>query len=167
MRQREREVVTVAIDEVVVDTNVFVHANNTGVTFCASAREALCNIDQQGIIICLDDEFDIVESRNRSWIGSEYFKHIRIGTFGYAILLKIIMRGNIRQIFKDKYLRFKRQFRQIVRDNVDICFLLVALGCASHILVSNDFEDFQQPKRSKIRKQYGISIISSREFQTV
>jgi predicted nucleic acid-binding protein len=150
--------------ELVVDTNIFLHSNNAQNKYFESSFKLLNELVDNNIKLCVDDEFNTDEAKNTSWIGSEYVDKIHPGTFGYAILLKTIINGNILQIEKKKFNKQKSKLTKLIQNKADLVFLIITLGTESQTFASNDYEDFQQDKRNKIYKDYKISILNSNEM---
>jgi len=152
------------VSELVVDTNIFLHASNEGVKYCDSARSLLKVIIQNDIAICVDDVYDSNPARTTSRIGSEYERYITPGTHGHTMLLTIINSGKIKQIEKKKYNTQKRILTRIIRDKTDLVFVVISIGVAGQTLASNDFEDLSQRKRLTINNKFGVSIVTSIEL---
>jgi predicted nucleic acid-binding protein len=157
------------MNDIVVDTNVLVQTNNTNTHYNRSATETLHRIQQSDLKICVDDVFNIDESKNTSVIGHEYIKHVRAGTLAYAFLLERIKTGKIVQIYKKDFGRIKRKLsRKIINremtNTYDIAFVITAYGSSDKILVSNDYADFNEVMRNYILKKFSVSILDSDEY---
>jgi hypothetical protein len=157
------------MNDIVVDTNVLVHTNNANTHYNGSAIKTLYRIKQFDMYICVDDVFNIDESKNTSIIGHEYIKHIRTGTFAYAFLLERILTGKISQIRKKDFSNVKRKLnRKIINKEMtnthDIAFVIVAYGSNNKILVSNDYDDFNELIREYILNEFSVSILDSDEY---
>lgn len=65
------------ITDVVVDTNVWVHASNPGEQRFEAALEFLEKLlYSASILLCVDEGFSLDEASNRSLIGREYLDNI-------------------------------------------------------------------------------------------
>lgn len=151
-------------DDCVIDTNVFCHSDNEKeINYYESSKRFLDFFARQETFLCVDDEFNAIESRNRSWIGSEYFKHLRTGTYGYTKLLELIHKGRIKIITRKKVNSYKRKIGKIIRNRCDVIFVCVTIGSDDKVFVSNDFLDFTEDIRNSFKKKYKINICSSNE----
>jgi len=63
--------------DIVLDTNVLMHAENSQEARCEQSGNLLQAPKICTTKLCVDEGFDLNESRNRSQIGSEYLKHLR------------------------------------------------------------------------------------------
>jgi predicted nucleic acid-binding protein len=157
------------MNDIVVDTNVLVHTNNTNTHYNVSAIKTLRHIKQFDMYICVDDVFNIDESKNTSIIVHEYIKHIRIGTFAYTFLLERILTRKISQIRKKDFSCIKRKLNRKIIDKKmtnthDIAFVIAAYGSNTKILVSNDYADFNELIREYVFNEFSVSILDSDEY---
>lgn len=152
------------LKDIVVDTNIFIHANNNAIKSCESCIAFLNRLLNSNVFLAIDDEFNIDESKNTSRISYEYFKYIRHGSLSYAILLSIIKSNRIKQILESEYNCHKKLFNKIVRNKDDIIFLSVSLCTEDKIFITNDFEDFNSGKRKLWEKDMDLKLLSSIEL---
>jgi len=153
------------INDIVVDTNVFMHANNDKIKFCKSSKEFIGYLSNCNILLCLDDGFDPVQSKNQSHIAHEYFTHIRHGEFAYGILLKILSSKNYKIIKKSQYKKYKKLVNQCIRNTFDRIFICIAIVSDSKLFISNDFEDLDLQKRKYLEKSIkNLRILSSAQL---
>jgi len=150
------------VGNVVVDTNVLVHAANENDQFFEDSQRALDQVLEYGLGICVDEEYIPDPARNSSFIGYEYLEHVGHGSYGYMFLLAALEGKRIKQVCKQDYTRFKRIFRQMVRNNADIIFLSVAMA-TDKLLVSNDYEDMQAPKRKHWYRTHRLLVKDASE----
>lgn len=155
------------ISDIVIDTNVFVHSDNPHIHFNNSAKETLQRVIDENIKICVDDIFDIRECENTSRIGSEYYRNLTPGTYGYTCLLQILIKQNIKQIIKKEFNREKRELGQLVSNRTDIVFVIVTIGSDCKTLVSNDYQDFNRNNRNIIKRRFDINIKDSDDFNSI
>ena len=73
-------------EDIVIDTNVLVHAGNPGVDHFEPALQLLEWLSQEPVAMCTDPGWSMDEARNRSHIMSEYFEHLRFGSPGMAVV---------------------------------------------------------------------------------
>ena len=150
------------IADMVIDTNVFVHADNPMEARCAASRSLLQRILSVGTILRVDEGYDSNEARNRSHIGSEYQHNLRFGSMGLAVLVQLAGQGRIRTLpRKVPDAATAKKIRQLLRNTTDRVFLSVAYGSHEKILVSHDYVDFQEAKRPTIREVLGVAVIEA------
>jgi len=149
------------VKDVVVDTNVFLHANDSNQKYYSSAKTFLGNLQNSTWLLCVDEILDLNGSRNKSFIGQEYIDYIRFGSTSYIILYSIIKNSHIKSISKKEIAKYKQKACQCVRDKTDRIFLCVAAASDSKTLISNDFEDFQVRKRTDIKRKWNVEIKAS------
>jgi hypothetical protein len=157
------------MSDIVIDTNVLVHTNNENNHFNKSAVSTLTIVRNRELSICVDDVFNIDESKNTSIIGHEYIKHIRQGTLAYAFLLDRILKRKIVQIVKKDYNKVKQKLnRKIIHGDMnkphDIAFVIVAYGSNDKLLISNDYGDFTDDIRQYVADSFSVSILDSDEY---
>lgn len=151
-------------NDCVIDTNVFCHSNNSQNKYCESANIFLEAFKSSNLCLCVDDEYNSVEAQNTSWIASEYFEHNRWGSKGYTFLQEIFSCENrIKQVSKSELKQIKRFVTRHVADKTDVIFICVAVGTTDKVLVSNDYTDMPERKRTDFHDKYSIRIISSTE----
>ena len=152
------------LSELVIDTNVLAHCHNTIEPRAADALRLTKAIIAGNQVLCVDEGFSMEEARNRSLIGAEYLKHLRVGTPGYAMVAHLAQRKRIRSVPKrPTSSRAKRRIDQIIRNTSDRAFVGVAWHSAEHVLVSHDFTDFDQAKRDTIAREIGVEIVEAVE----
>jgi len=149
--------------DIVVDTNVFVHTNDENNRFCVSAQKILKKLIGSKTLFCIDEGFDDDESKNKSFIGYEYHTYIRFGTYAYGMFLKLLNDDLVREIPKRSYVQNKRRAGQYISDSIDKIFLSVTLVSDSKKLISNDFQDFNRRKRIELKRRLKVDILSSDE----
>lgn len=149
--------------ELVIDTNVIVHAHNEANLYHESALACLTSVLQSKINICVDDDFQFINN-NSSVIISEYIQHVRSGTYGYYFLLQMASNGRITVYQKKNYNKEKALLRKIIPNKHDIIFLIITLASHDKYFISNDYNDFNTTIRNEIKRKYDTTIDSSKEF---
>jgi predicted nucleic acid-binding protein len=159
------------MNDIVIDTNVLLHTNNEENNYWQSANETLNLILRRDIYICVDDVFNIDESKNTSVIGHEYLTHIRHGTYAYYFLMDRLINEKITQIFKKDHINIKRELSRMIKkgeikNRHDITFVIVAYGSQDKTLISNDYDDFNKENRKYISRKFQVSVLDSDEYKT-
>jgi predicted nucleic acid-binding protein len=151
------------MDDVVVDTNVFVHSNNPQEETYAASRQLVEKISNCSAKLCLDEGFHTDPAKNRSKIGYEYIKHVRHGSLAFALILKLVTQQRIRILPCKVDARSKKIICQKIRKPPDRVFLSVAINSLERTLVSHDFEDFSDQKRVYLKNELNVGVITASE----
>jgi hypothetical protein len=155
--QNPREGDSVLID-VTVDTNVFLHSANQGEERCAASREFLHGLLDGDTFLCIDEGFDIDESRNKSIIGCEYLANLRFVDPAFAVIVALGKKGRILGLKRTTDSATQRRILRLISNKIDRTFLKISFNSRSRILVSHDFTDFPLAKRGAIRNELGVNI---------
>lgn len=147
--------------EIVVDTNVFMHASNTICEYSSSAVDLMAQLIESKVLLCVDDIFDSNEALNTSHIASEYFRFLVPGSIGHTTLLAIISNGRVKSYCKKDFTSQKRRITKMIRDKTDVVFICIAYASSDKTLISNDFEDMVKKKRKVIYKDFNVNTITS------
>jgi hypothetical protein len=149
--------------DVTVDTNVFLHSANEGEQRCEASREFLRGLLGGTACLCIDEGFDLEESRNRSIIGSEYLTNLRFVDPAFAIIVELGKRGRIIVLKKATDPATHRKILQLISNKIDRVFLKVSFNSRSQVFVSHDFTDFPEEKRARIRQELGVIAVEASE----
>lgn len=151
------------IFDLVVDTNVFLHSTDTRQQLCAPAKQFLAKLLAGATFLCIDEGFDMDESKNRSVIGSEYFDKLRFVDAAFAIITALGGKGRILKLPKAVDPRAGKKIRQLVRNKTDRTFLKVSYNSQCRTFVSHDFEDLPAAKRVVIAREIGVASVNAVE----
>src|SRR5689334_4111585 len=127
--------------DLVIDTNVLLHAENHAEQRQAAALELIQCLLASNIAICVDEGFDPDQARNRSAIAGEYLLRLRFGSIGLNLVSTLASTGRVRQLPRRPETAKARRINQLLRNTYDRAFLGVACNSQDKILVSHDFED--------------------------
>jgi predicted nucleic acid-binding protein len=157
------------MNDIVIDTNVLLHAENKAIHYCRSAFRTLELVLKADLCLCVDDVFSMDSFRNTSVIGHEYIQYIRTGTFAYAFLLDRLIKGKYKQIFKNEHKKIKLLLNKKVKNGEihnrhDLAFVITAYGSQNKMLISNDYDDFNDRIREYILNSFLINILDSDEY---
>lgn len=147
------------LEDVVVDANIFAHAQNPKEKHCDAAAEFLERLLQVNTKLCLDGYFED-GPRNSSLIGQEYLNSVQPTGKGYAFLVKLLSSGRVKMGVSRKV---PPNVRKIVADaipknNHDRTLVFVSYNSASRVVVSHDYMDFPKAVRGRIRKELGVVV---------
>jgi len=150
--------------DIVIDTNVLKHANNTKEHRQKHAIELITYLLSSNEFICLDEGFSLNESLNKSHIGNEYITHLKVGMLGYSFLVKIALEKRIKEVPKSTELAISKVINQKIRNLKDRVFLKVTNNAAGKTLISHDFTDISLTKRDFFRENLTIVVIEASEY---
>ena len=156
--------------DIVVDTNVFVHAGNPRVKFFEGARRFMHALENTTVPLCVDKpREDAAPDDNTSLILFEYKAKVLPSSYGFAVLAKLASTKRIKWVSRDVGPAVNGKIRALVPSNIrDRTFLRVAYGSLAKIFVSDDGTDFSTPVRKRIAKQLSVRVEhSSIEFATL
>ncbi len=153
------------IRDVVIDTNVLMHAQDSTCDKFNDANVFLTALGASATVICVDAGFTWEEASNRSLIGQEYLAHLQHGSTAYSLVEEMARSGRVVEVDRKVGDYQRKQINQLIRSEKarDKTFLRVAVNSHEQILVSHDYEDFQPAKRATIRARLGVSIIEARD----
>lgn len=150
--------------DIVIDTNVFMHsADNRQFGFQKPARRLLDLLKKCDTKLCVDPGFHPDPARNRSYIGHEYFEHIRFVHPAFAVIVLLGRAGRIVETSKSVERRAQKIIRQLVTDKTDRVFVKVTFNSQSRTLVSHDFRHIPVRSRSKLRRQLTVEVTEALE----
>jgi hypothetical protein len=147
------------LTDIVIDTNVFLHAQNPNEDRFQSAIEFLQQLLTVDTKLCIDGVFDL-KAPHLSLIAHEYLEHIKPGGLGYATLVNLLQSGRVKMNTSAKIAPVLRRMvvSLIPGDSRDRTFVFVAYNSHSKVLVSHDWVDFKPHVRERIRKQLVVTI---------
>ena len=149
------------MDDVVIDTNVLVHATNPNEDRFDDALTLLGRISETEIKLCIDDGYNMDPARNGSHILAEYLEHIGLGSVPYVVLEQLALAGRIQEYNRRSDQATARKVNQLIRNKRDRTFINVAHQSVEKVLVSHDYIDYQVGKRDTIRRELGVDVIEA------
>jgi len=153
--------------DVVVDTNIFLHAENTIEQRKAESVNFLERLVQAETSLCVDEGFDWdSEPQNRSHIGSEYHNFIVETSLGYYVLTKLAGDGRIKLVKKKVSTQMGR-ICNCIKDATDRVFVKVAFNSEERILVSHDTEDLNQRVRERVSEELTVRFVNAMQGSTL
>jgi len=155
--------------EIIIDTNIFLHANNP-CNKCFESSEEFLNfvLENCNIKICVD-----IGKSDGSQILQEYLDHINLQAPGRGSFILSHILASKRYVGKNKHPQYENSKRRndrkkkIIETNisnheqVDRIFLGVTCNSRDKIFISDDFSDFHKRKRSILRAKLDIDIFCS------
>lgn len=147
--------------DVVADTNVLVDAGNPGSIRFECSVELLTRLLNSDTVLKIDPQSKSLTSTRAGHIMTEYLDNLHHGSFGFSVLSALASAKRILEINELPSYSVKRKVNQMIRNKVDRIFLCVSIKSQEKILVSHDYNDFQQPKRVNIRRKFGVRVIEA------
>ena len=151
------------LNDIVIDTNVFVHASDaSSPKFVASKALAKRMLEVETLLI-VDEGFSANESKNKSPIVYEYFEKLRFGMYGFYVLVELFSGERVSSPEIEITHQTKRAIVQIIRNKTDQKFLAVSVASKNKVLVSHDYTDFQVGKRIFIKRAFSTDVLTAEE----
>jgi len=149
--------------DIVVDTNVFLHAENRQEPRREQAEGLLLALQNQTCttLLCVDEGFDVNEANNRSHIGSEYLRHLRFGTLAYAVVVHLLGSQRTKQVPRGVPRNVSRRISQQGVVGADRTFIKVAYNSQDKTLACHDFDDVPEAVRARLRGSIGVRILAA------
>ena len=147
------------LDDLVVDTNVLMHADDPRQPVQQEqARALLDRLLDAPTVLAVDEGFDVNSSRNRSQIGHEYLRNLTGASLGMQVIASLASNDRVRVTPRKVDQAIKKRINQLVRKKTDRSFLAVACNTESRTFCSHDFQDFQKAKRKTIAKDLTVHV---------
>lgn len=151
-------------DDVVVDTNVWVHSGNPDNEYFEHSLALVKWLSEVPTKICTDPGADIVEAKNRSIIFSEYLKHLRFGSPAFSVIAAKAAADQLKEVDRAVGRAALNKINRIITNRVDRTFLRVAVNSSERALVSHDFTDFDAAKRLTIEREFSVSVLEAEDY---
>lgn len=151
------------IVDIVIDTNILMHANNNEEATqedCIALINYLLNSTE---LVCIDTAIDVNQSR----ILHEYIDKLRTpGTTGRNFVERMLQWQRFKPVSKSVNQRKTKIINQNINHNKneDKIFVKVTCNSVEKLLVSHDFEDFQNWKRDLFNDELEIQIVTASEI---
>lgn len=150
--------------DIVVDTNVLLHATNPSAgQYFTDSIDFLKRLAESDLNLCVDEGFSLDTSKNRSMIGHEYLKHLQPASTSYQLLMQLALSSRISLVPSKVDRRISKIVTQVIRKKSDRVYLKVACNSENSTLTSHDFEDFSKDKRKSLKKKIGVTIACANE----
>jgi len=151
------------LKDIVVDTNVFVHESNPGVTYHTQSKKLVNTLWGVPTSLCIDEGFHVEPALNRSLIGHEYLNNIPIGSLAYALISQLANTGRMKTVSRCVAPVVGRKVNQKIAERRDRTFLKVAINSQDHFLCSHDFRHFSNSKRAEVKKLFDVRVKAAGE----
>ena len=155
------------LNDIVIDTNILMHANNSQEPSQADCINLIQNLLSSEVKLCLDEGLDVNEAKNKSRIWHEYMDNLRThGTTGRSFLEKILQQKRIKEISKRVTPRTIKLINQTINHDkpVDKIFIKVTCNSGEKLFVTHDTEDFPDWKRVHYNRNLNIKLVYAHEI---
>ncbi|HEX5152627.1 MAG TPA: hypothetical protein VFW07_14350 [Parafilimonas sp.] len=140
--------------ELVIDTNIFIHAENENYEYQDDCILLL------NTIIESDDIFVCIDENGKIW--NEYSLHIKPGMLANAMFLKLGTE-RLKLLPRNIHAHINKKINQTGIKEADRIFVRIAYKTQDKILVSDEHEDFVNKIREIIKKEIGVDVIMANE----
>lgn len=146
--------------EVVVDANVWAHADNEDVSYVDACVLLCSQIASTTFVLCVDGGWSM-DDTNRSRIGVEYQDWVRVGSLGYHAI--VWLASNERVVFIEN-MKPSDADRQAIaallpNNKHDRHYLRLVICTADRLFISHDYEDFTDEVRDACESRWGVRIL--------
>jgi hypothetical protein len=148
----------VALADVVIDTDVLMHAENPETSEYQTSRGFIEQLIGSNTAVCFDLGFDTDEARNRSAIASEYFNHLPPGSLGLAMIYECALADRVRTVSTKVSAAVNRAIRQLIWDKSDQKFVKVVVNSEEHVLVTHNDSHFG-PAAAQLASQLNVEVL--------
>ena len=149
------------LTDIVIDTNVFAHADNPQEHRQRDAVELLEALLACDTLLVVDEGLDADEARNRSAIWREIGSVMTPNSFAFYFCQTLLSSGRVAEVSRKVDVAIARKINQCVRKPMDRTFLRVAYNTDERILISHDFEDFQVRKRRFLEQAISVLVVEA------
>jgi len=147
------------MDDVVVDTNVFKHAQDRSSHHFMASAQFIASLLGSEVKLCLDQGFDIDNSAQpTSLIGAEYTKHLQPQSYGHIALALLLATGRYKAVGTKVSDAARKWSDAEIGKKRDRTFFRVAALSVDKTLVSHDEEDFSMPIRTSAKRKFSVTI---------
>lgn len=149
------------LTDLVVDTNIFVHAHNKGLGARHDEALALTRrliADEVTTVLRVDPGFHVDESRNTSKIGAEYLAFVVPGMLGHAVIQRLAAGMRVQPVDTALDEETRVAVNALVQDESDRIFLRVTLNSDERVLASHDDAAFPDDVRDECEARWSMVL---------
>jgi len=147
--------------DIVLDTNVLMHADNDKEPRCQMSRDLLTELQDCATHLCVDEGFNLDEAKNRSQIYSEYLGHLRHGTLGFALVAHLARSQRVRTVSRGVPPQVSKKIYTQGLSGPDRTYVKVAFNSDGKTLACHDFGDVPVTVRVRLRKTIGVHVLDA------
>ena len=147
--------------DLVIDTNILVHASNGNGPYHKSSIQIVDWLRDSDVSIVLDDTGKAKPDPSTSVLYSEYRRHLTPTTLGWIVVSHLMRTGRASFVARPNQAA-KKSIEQILpRNKQDRAVLGAAHSSVDKLLLTNDWDDFDQAARKACRKDLRVSVLDS------
>lgn len=146
------------LDDVVIDTDVLMHADNPEYFDYDEARAFVEEMRSCQTCICIDES-------DQGAIAQEYLDRLPPGSLGGVLLREAADDARIRFVSRKVPSAVINLIRQCVHDKSDHKWLRVAYNSREKIVTSHNTKHLH-PQRTRIAKRIGVEVLTAGECRT-
>jgi predicted nucleic acid-binding protein len=150
----------VALVDVVIDTDVLMHAENEESADQEPSRRLIRRLLNSETRLCFDEGFNAEEAKNRSAIAGEYFERLPHGALGLALVLERALAGQIRVLPLKVPPPVNRAINQLVWDKSDRKFVKVAYNSTERTLVTHNTTHLA-PATAALGQRFDVDVVDA------
>jgi hypothetical protein len=147
--------------DVVIDTNVFVHATNRENFAFASSIALMEELRVVSTALCVDAPSLERARGDLGAIMNEYRSNLTFGMLGFAVLGHLASNERLRFIDTDVAQQDRRDVWTLLDGRVDRVFALVAIKSEERELVTHDDTDFDEVVCEALLTRWGVSVTNA------
>ena len=155
---------TLDLEDIVVDTNIWMHASNPDVDTFIDALEFVLSLKRSPTLLCFDTGASINEAENRSKILSEYRAHIGDSGVGSHVLAHLLNSGRWTDIDPKVVSSQRKVILQNIPDSSDHIFAKVATNSKCRSLISHDYTAFHQKCKAALKAACKVRVLTCSEI---
>ena len=135
------------LTDIIIDTNIFVHADTLKNSNRDSAIRFLSTLKGKKTQLCVDEHYDFDDSsKNESFIVNEYLNHIGHGSFSFGILLYLLSKNRIIPKSRNVPPGVSKKIVNIIHDKKDRVFGKVAHNSINKTIITHNSPHFPRDK---------------------
>lgn len=149
------------LNDIVIDTNVLVHANNKAIPQSKYSIRLIEELLDCGTKLCVDPGFSAIEADNRSQIGGEYFSKLHYGMLGYTFIIQLASQRRVKEVDRSISIENDNLLRDLGIPSVDRLFVKIASNSTERLLISHDENHFSERNREVIQTDLLTRILEA------
>lgn len=152
-----------AID-IVIDANVFAHAENPNNAYFSSAVDLVTNLVGSDESLALDDTGKRSPNEATSNLYREYTECLSPNSISFVVIKMLLDSGRVTFHRRPSREIWNKCEKLVPRNRNDAIVLGVGVQTDRHLIVSNDYRDFHSKARKKVLKELDVTILDSDQF---
>lgn len=148
--------------DLVVDANVWAHAQNPAQPLFTASQHLLQELIADGRPLVFDEGLDEDPGKNRSKIFAEYANCIGVETAVARLFAYLLGNGQWRETPRQVPANIWQAIKELVAEDMsDAVYVCVAYNSDDQHLISNDSVVFPEENRERIKKSLGVRVCTA------